>query len=284
MNRRKFLIGSAGALGSGTIGSLAFTSATAEREVDIRVTSDDSADAALRLEPGPAGGTEIRGSQLAITGAVDSKYTTPDGTFIFGDEADPTSVYAFRLTNNVAETREYTLTTDTTPDGASIGARLFNASGNEIGSSAGTIETVTADQIVIEATASIPENTGIDLTVYEDTDPSDDTAPVNEESVSLEDGTNTYELTNIEFDDGHEIWFEAEFTTDSSTDEDPSLSEVTLRNDGGNQITSVDNTGEVFALDPGQAAYAVLTINTTTDTTNVTGVLEISTSANEDFS
>ena len=284
MNRRNFLLGSAGALGSVTVGSVAFTSATATRTVDVRVEADDAASAALRLEPGTAGGTEIRGSQLVVTGESDTKYTTPDGTFIFGDTANPTNVYAFRMTNNLAEPREYALTTDTGPESAALGADLFDSGGNGLGSSAGTITAIGADQIVIETTTSIPETTGISITVYEDTDPSDDTAQVNEETVALDDGTNTYELTNITFDDGNELWFEAEFTTDENTEEDPSLSGVTLRNDGSDEIQSVDNTGEVFILNPGQVAYAVLTIETPSDNTDISGVLEISTSANESFS
>ena len=284
MNRRNFLLGSAGALGSVTVGSVAYTSATAARTVDVRVEADNSASAALRLEPGPAGGTEIRGSQLVVTGESDDKYTTPEGTFIFGDATDPTNVYAFRMTNNLAETREFALTTYVEPETAAVGVNLFDNSGNGLGSSAGTITAVSADEIVMEATASLPGATGIDITVYEDTDPDDDTAQVNEETVALDDGTSTYELTNITFDDGNELWFEAEFTTDPNTEEDPALSEVTLRNDGGDEIQSVDSTGEVIILDPGQVAYAILTIETPIDDTDISGVLEISTSANEDFS
>lgn len=284
MKRRNFLLGSAGALGTVTVGSVAYTSASAARTVDVRVEADDSASAALRLEPGPAGGTEIRGSQLVVTGEADSKYTTPDGSFIFGDGTDPTNVYAFRMTNNLAERREFALTSDATPDDAGVSVNLFDVNGNQLGSSASTVTAVSADLIVMETTASLPGATAIDITVYEDTDPSDDAAPVNSESVALDDGTNTYELSNIDFDDGNELWFEAEFTTDPSIDDDPSLSEVTLRNDGGDTIQSVDNTGQVVALDPGQVAYAVVAIDTSVDDTDISGTLEISASASEDFS
>ena len=284
MKRRNFLLGSAGAFGTVTVGSVAYTSASAARTVDVRVEADDSASAALRLEPGPAGGTEIRGSQLVVTGEADSKYTTPDGSFIFGDGTDPTNVYAFRMTNNLAERREFALTSDATPDDAGVSVNLFDVNGNQLGSSASTVTAVSADLIVMETTASLPGATAIDITVYEDTDPSDDAAPVNSESVALDDGTNTYELSNIDFDDGNELWFEAEFTTDDTIEEDPSLSEVTLRNDGGDEIQSVDNTGEVVVLNPGQVAYAILAIETSTDDTDVSGTVEISSSANEDFS
>ncbi|CDK38195.1 putative signal peptide protein [Halorubrum sp. AJ67] len=284
MNRRNFLLGSAGALGTVTVGSVAYTSATATRTVDVRVEADDSASAALRLEPGPAGGTDIRGSQLVVTGETDDKYTTPDGSFVFGDGTDPTNVYAFRMTNNLTEQREYALTSYVEPETAGVGVSLFDINGNELGSSAGAITAVSSDLIVMETTASLPGNTGIDITVYEDTDPNDDAAPVNEELVALDDGTNTYELQNIDFDDGNELWFEAEFTTDDTIEEDPSLSEVTLRNDGGDEIQSVDNTGEVVVLDPGQVAYAILAIETSTDDTDISGIVEISSSANEDFS
>lgn len=110
MRRRKFLLGTAGAIGATTIGASAYTNATVTRDVDIEVTTDDAADAALQLQPGDAQGTEINeDGQLAVHGEVDGMRPTPNGEFVYGDEDDPSETNAFSITNNLEDPRDVEL-------------------------------------------------------------------------------------------------------------------------------------------------------------------------------
>lgn len=111
MNRRNFVIGAGGAITAGTVGSLAFTQATVERDLDVQVVTDDSADAALRFQSSD-GTTITQDGQLAINGISDHEnggdaYLTPNGSFTFGDHASPSTEYAFTMTNQLTESRDF---------------------------------------------------------------------------------------------------------------------------------------------------------------------------------
>jgi hypothetical protein len=90
-------------------------------------------------------------------------------------------------------------------------------------------------EIELETTATIPTNTSIDITVFEDTDSS--STSNRQESVSIDDGTNTYQLTLLESSvaQGDTLWIEASLSTsdDSVTPELDSVT-LTLPETGGN--------------------------------------------------
>lgn len=111
MNRRSFIIGTGGAVTAGSIGSLAFTQATVERDLDVQVVSDNSADAALRFQASE-GTTVTEDGQLVVNGVSDGnnstdKYLTPDGEFTFGDGSAPSTNPAFSMTNQLSESRAF---------------------------------------------------------------------------------------------------------------------------------------------------------------------------------
>jgi len=67
MQRRKFLIGTGGAIATAAFGSLAYTEATVNRSADVSVVTDDDATAALMFTAQT--GTSISGDgQLVVDG------------------------------------------------------------------------------------------------------------------------------------------------------------------------------------------------------------------------
>lgn len=287
MERRTFLTATAGLVGVGTIGSLAFSSTAVSREVSVNVVADDNAQAALGLQPGPAGGTEIDSSQgqILITGEADGTNVISDSEFVFGDPADPVNVHAFRMVNNLAETREYAVTTDTTSDGASaIDMEFYDNAGNLLGSS-GDIETVSEEvtDVSVETDASVPADTSIELTVYEDTDPDSSTDDPLTAVRMVDDGVNTYDLTELDFSTESDVWIEVEFTVGDSATADPELYEVTLQTSTGTVLSDSTNAGQVVSLAPGETAYAVMYVTTPESSGTMTGQVEISASGSESF-
>jgi len=111
MQRRKFLIGSAGAVATAAFGSLAYTEATVNRSANVSVVTDDDANAALLFDAQL--GTSINADgQLVVDGLSNlngggDAYATPDGTFVFGDSASPSTTYAFSMTNQLASSRAF---------------------------------------------------------------------------------------------------------------------------------------------------------------------------------
>lgn len=288
MERRNFLVSTVGLFGTAAVGSLAYNQATVNRDVSVQVNADDSADAQMQLQSGPAGGTEIKdaGNQLVLNGksASNGLLVTPDGTFTFGDASDPTNVYAFSVTNNLDNQKEYAVTASVEPTDALLNIDFYNASGSQIGSSAqAALTTGTTQDVEAEVTATIPSGTGIDLTFYEDADPSDndDTADY-QQTISLQDGTNAYALNQLDLTDESDVWLEAEFFEDENASS-PELESVTLVNQDDTSIGSIDSAGQIFALGAGETAYAVLTIETVTDDTDVTGKVEISSADSASF-
>lgn len=111
MNRRNFVIGAGGAITAGTVGSLAFTQATVQRDLDVQVVTDDSADAALRFQSSD-GTTITADGQLAINGISEHEnggdaYLTPNGDFTFGDASSPSTANAFTMTNQLTSERTF---------------------------------------------------------------------------------------------------------------------------------------------------------------------------------
>ena len=138
MNRRNFVIGAGGAITAGTVGSLAFTQASVERDLDVQVVTDDSADAALRFESSD-GTTITEDGQLTINGISDHEgggdaYLTPNGDFTFGDHSSPSTANAFTMTNQLASERTFDFVisglTETDTD---FIITLYDDTGSELG-------------------------------------------------------------------------------------------------------------------------------------------------------
>lgn len=108
MRRREYLLATAGIAASTSIGAVAYTTASADRDVTIEIAADDQA--LIGLSPGPTNAVEITDSVLTIdTATGDSDGLNPDGNFVYGDGSTPTTEYAFSLTNNDSEQRTFTL-------------------------------------------------------------------------------------------------------------------------------------------------------------------------------
>jgi len=88
--------------------------------------------------------------------------------------------------------------------------------------------------------------------VYEDTDPASDTDEILSATRNVEDGTNVYSLTELDFSDESDVWMEVEFTVQDSATEDPELSEVTLQTSQGSDIGTIDDAGQIVPLDAGK--------------------------------
>lgn len=129
MNRRQFILSTTGVVGASTVGAVAFTSASVTRDVSIGVEADNTA--IIGLEPSV--GTELNGDVLKINGTGTG--LNPKGTFTFGDSSNPTSTYAFSITNNSGETRTLTFSfsLDSRSDNADVTFKIFDESGNKLG-------------------------------------------------------------------------------------------------------------------------------------------------------
>jgi len=132
MNRRNSLIGSAGVLGASAVGSLAYTEATVQRNVDVRVEADDNAQAALRLQAGPAGGSEVDQTtgQLVVTGEADGVHVTPDGELHLWRRCRSSERVRVLTTNNLAVYREFAVTTATDKTDTAVGIDFYDSAGN----------------------------------------------------------------------------------------------------------------------------------------------------------
>ncbi|WP_154018583.1 hypothetical protein [Halorubrum lacusprofundi] len=138
MQRRKFLIGSAGAVATAAFGSLAYTEATVNRSANVSVVTDDDANAALLFDAQL--GTSINADgQLVVDGLSNlngggDAYATPDGTFVFGDSASPSTTYAFSMTNQLASSRAFDVAINNlAPSGADLVMTFYDGTGSQIG-------------------------------------------------------------------------------------------------------------------------------------------------------
>lgn len=100
MRRRSFVTGAAAFLGAGTVGSVAFSTATVERDVSIGVTNDTSA--ALGLTPGVTDiATEDSQGELTIdTSTASYADLNPNSSFSFGTASSIKSNNVFSVTDN----------------------------------------------------------------------------------------------------------------------------------------------------------------------------------------
>lgn len=173
MNRRSFIIGTGGAVTAGSIGSLAFTQASVERDLDVQVVSDSSADAALRFQASE-GTTVTEDGQIVVNGVADGnnstdKYLTPDGEFTFGDDSAPATTPAFSMTNQLSESRSFDVSVSGL-DAANtdISIAFYDDTGSELGtadkSSDATGISVSSGQIVYAVVTITTGSDDSDLT------------------------------------------------------------------------------------------------------------------------
>jgi len=110
------------------------------------------------------------------------------------------------MTNNLAVYREFAVTTATDKTDTAVGIDFYDSAGNLLGLSAGaeTVSTDTTD-VQVETVATVPTDTSISLTVYEDTDPASDTDEILSATRNVEDGTNVYSLTELDFSDESDV-------------------------------------------------------------------------------
>jgi len=137
MQRRKFLIGTGGAIATAAFGSLAYTEATVNRSADVSVVTDDDATAALMFTAQT--GTSISGDgQLVVDGLSDlsgggDAFVTPDGTFVFGDHAAPSTTFAFSMTNQLASSRTFDVAiSNIAPSAADLVLTFYASDGTEM--------------------------------------------------------------------------------------------------------------------------------------------------------
>lgn len=135
MERRNFVIG-LGSLATATaVGSVAVTSATVERDVNVAVSSDDQA--LIGLIPGNTSATElVDGDRLEIdVSTSESAGLNPDALFEYGDPSAAETDNLFSLVNNDDEAQEFTVEftpTESGNDGA-VTFTLFDGTGTEVG-------------------------------------------------------------------------------------------------------------------------------------------------------
>lgn len=134
MHRREFLLSGAAITGTTAIGAVAFTTASVEREVTIDVASDDQG--IIGLAPGTTNAVELVDGVLTIDTTTDrSDGLNPDGLFVYGNEGNPASEYAFSVTNNDDDGREFTfgLESFSLPSAGELTLTLYDDSGTVLG-------------------------------------------------------------------------------------------------------------------------------------------------------
>lgn len=147
MHRREYLLATGGIAAATSIGAVAYTAASTERDVTIDIAADDQA--IIGLADGPTNAVTIEDDVLVIDTSTDeSEGLNPDGTFTYGDSEDPTTDYSFSLTNNDAEERTYTLSLDgfTYAGDAEFTIQLYESDGTLIGDlTPSSSQTITLD-------------------------------------------------------------------------------------------------------------------------------------------
>jgi len=107
------------------------------RSADVSVVTDDDATAALMFTAQT--GTSISGDgQLVVDGLSDLSgggdvRRHPDGTFVFGDHAAPSTTFAFSMTNQLASSRTFDVAINNlAPSGADLVMTFYASDGTEM--------------------------------------------------------------------------------------------------------------------------------------------------------
>lgn len=135
MERREMIIGSLGAIGITSISSVAFTTASVSRSVQVGVESDDSA--VVGLNPGSTNAASLDSDgALVIDTSNGSSDLNVDSTFTYGDPSDASGTFLFSLTNNDANERNFTLNYGGTSGAVSF--EVYDGSGTQSGTLSGS--------------------------------------------------------------------------------------------------------------------------------------------------
>jgi len=168
------------------------------------------------------------------------------------------------MTNNLAVYREFAVTTATDKTDTAVGIDFYDSAGNLLGSSAGaeTVSTDTTD-VQVETVATVPTDTSISLTVYEDTDPASDTDEILSATRNVEDGTNVYSLTELDFSPT-KVMFGWKLNSRFRIPQPKILNSVKSpsKPHKGSDIGTIDDAGQIVPLDAGEVAYAVMSVTT----------------------
>lgn len=103
------MLAGASIVGASSVGAVAFTQASVEREVAVDIVADDSAP--ITLIPGATDAIELVNGVLKIdTNTSRASGLNGDGSFTFGDDADPgaSGTHAFEMVNNGGGSRDFT--------------------------------------------------------------------------------------------------------------------------------------------------------------------------------
>jgi hypothetical protein len=137
MHRREFVLSATGILGATTVGSIAYTSASVDRSVTSNVAADSAA--VIGLTSGGIGAVTETNGKLTINtepSANNVKGINADGTFTYGDSANPATTFAFSVTNNDGDTQDLTvaLNSFTLPGSSGFTLTFYQSDGTQIGS------------------------------------------------------------------------------------------------------------------------------------------------------
>lgn len=136
MKKVSLMIILSGVLISTVFAASAFTSAELNRSSTVNVVADDSG--ALTLSPGTVGTTATIASngELQLNASPSASGLNVEGTYVFGDNANPATDYMFTMTNTTANDKSVTVGYNVTGDAqGSTGAMTFNiydGSGNNV--------------------------------------------------------------------------------------------------------------------------------------------------------
>ncbi|WP_227132850.1 hypothetical protein [Halorubellus salinus] len=125
MHRREFLLSATGIVGATTVGSIAYTSATVERNVTANVEGDD--DGIIELTPGIPAASKNNSGNLSLNLNED---LNKEGTFEYGSWSDPTATPLFTITNKDDQTHD--ISVDLSSTSGSIRVKLSPPSASDI--------------------------------------------------------------------------------------------------------------------------------------------------------
>jgi hypothetical protein len=133
MERREFLLSAGGIVGATAIGSVAYTQATVERTITTEIAKDSNA--IIGLSPGTTSGVYEDASTGRLKIDLDeanSAGLNSEGVFTYGDTTDPTTTYAFNITNNDTNDHNFTVSLKNI-SGWNFKIFLFDNGGTKIG-------------------------------------------------------------------------------------------------------------------------------------------------------
>lgn len=160
MHRREYILASGAVLGASSIGAVAFTSATVQRDVTIGIAADNNA--VIGLTSGDPGIT-VDGTtgklNIQPPSSADADGLNPDASFTYGDTSSATSLYAFSIDNNDSGPHNYTVDLNN----YAVTMQVFDNTGSSVGtvnSTNGSVSTTggvaSGDSLYIVMTVDTP--------------------------------------------------------------------------------------------------------------------------------